>query len=148
MAIRLPMRLLIAGIGSLLLGTEALAMDDTTGNSGAQGAATSAAAAPAQPVDPVVANDPEFMAAFDSQYTTAWGDGAIPAKYKELSGVTLSVVIRCEGCIRHHVRMAVSHGATRREIAEAMRLGLVAGGSAGIPTMRQGYQALDESERH
>ena len=148
MAITFPKRVLLGALLSLLIGTEALAMDGTSPETGAQGAAAPAAAAPSQPVDPVVANDPDFMAAFDAQYSTAWGDGAIPAKYKELSGVTLSVVIRCEGCIRHHVRMAVSHGATRREIAEAMRLGLVAGGSAGIPTMRQGYQVLDEAERH
>lgn len=101
-------------------------------------------AANAAAQDPIRANDSQWMAVFDKQYAEAWAEGAIPAKYKELSGVTLSVVIRCEGCLEYHVHMAARHGAKRQEIVEALRLGIVAGGSAGTPSMKVAYTAMDE----
>jgi AhpD family alkylhydroperoxidase len=93
--------------------------------------------------DPVTSNDAAFMATFSSQYKLAWGNGAIPAKYKELTGITVSVVLRCEPCLTHHINMAVRAKAGRSEVTEAMRLGLVAGGSAGLPVMQTGYTTLD-----
>ena len=101
---------------------------------------------PATPAseDLLTKNDAEFVAGFDKLYSQTWGDGAIPQKYKELSGVTLSVVTRCEGCLTHHVRMAAKAGATGKEAIEAMRIGLLSGGSITIPTVRVGYKALLE----
>ena len=93
--------------------------------------------------DPIVTNDPEFMAVFSQQYRSAFGEGAIPAKYKQLSGATLSVVLRCEECLRYHVLLAIQLGASRQEIVEALRIGLLAGGSAGMPTMGAAYAVMD-----
>ena len=93
--------------------------------------------------DPVSANDAAFMATYSSQYKLAWGDGAIPAKYKQLTGITVSVAIRCEPCLAHHINMAVRAKAGRSEVIEAMRLGLVAGGSPGLTVMDGGYATLD-----
>ncbi len=97
--------------------------------------------------DPIVTNDPEFMAIVGQQYKRAFGDGgAIPAKYKQLSGATLSVVVKCEDCLRYHVQMAINLGATRQEIVEALRIGLLAGGSAGMPTMGAAYPLMDQAK--
>lgn len=102
-------------------------------------AATSPAAAP----DPIVTNDPAFMATFSQQYKAAFGEGAIPAKYKQLSGATLSVVVKCEECLKYHVQQAIKLGANRQEIVEALRIGLLTGGSAGMPTMGAAYVEMD-----
>ena len=99
----------------------------------------------AAPQDPVVTNDPAFMAVFTQQYRSAFGEGAIPAKYKQLSGATLSVALRCEECLRSHVQSAIQLGASRQEIVEALRIGLVAGGSAGLPTMGAAYAVMDDA---
>lgn len=97
--------------------------------------------------DPIVANDPEFMATFGQQYKRAFGEGgAIPAKYKQLSGATLSVALKCEDCLRYHVQMAINLGATRQEIVEALRIGLLAGGSAGMPTMGAAYPLMEAAK--
>lgn len=104
-----------------------------------------AADAKAPPQDPIVVNDPAFMATFSSQYKAAFGEGAIPAKYKQLSGATLSVVVKCEECIRYHVQAAIKLGATRQEIVEALRIGLLTGGSAGMPAMGAAYAVMDEA---
>ena len=93
--------------------------------------------------DPIVTNDPAFMAVFNQQYKAAFGEGAVPAKYKQLSGATLSVVVKCEECLKYHVQMAIKLGATRQEIVESLRVGLLTGGSAGMPTMGVAYAEMD-----
>jgi AhpD family alkylhydroperoxidase len=96
--------------------------------------------------DPVAANDPAFMSTFTQQYRDAFANGAIPAKYKQLSGVTLSVVLKCEECLKSHVQMAIKLGATRQEIVESLRIGLLTGGSAGLPTMGVAYSVMDDAK--
>ena len=95
-------------------------------------------------IDLLDANDADFVAGFDKLYEKTWGEGAIPAKYKELIGVTLSVVIRCEPCLAYHVKMALAAEATKAEFVEAMRIGILSAGSATIPTARYGYRVLRE----
>lgn len=99
----------------------------------------------AQQADPIATNDPAFMATYTQQYRDAFANGAIPAKYKQLSGVTLSVVIKCEECLKSHVQSAIKLGAGRQEIVEALRIGLLTGGSAGLPTMGAAYSVMDEA---
>src|SRR5438552_15498809 len=95
-------------------------------------------------VDLIEANDADVIAGFDKLYTQTWGEGAIPAKYKELTGVTLSVVIRCEPCLAYHIKMALAAKATKPEFVDAIRLGILSAGSATIPTARYGYVVLRE----
>jgi len=95
-------------------------------------------------VDLLDANDADFAAGFDKLYTQTWGEGAIPAKYKELTGVTLSVVIRCEPCLSYHIKRALAAKATKAEFVEAIRIGILSAGSATIPTARHGYRVLRE----
>jgi AhpD family alkylhydroperoxidase len=89
-------------------------------------------------------NDAEFAAGFDRLYSQTWGEGSIPRKYKELCGASLSVVTRCEVCLIYHLKTAAKAGATGQEAIEAMRIGLLSGGSITIPTVRAGYKALHE----
>jgi AhpD family alkylhydroperoxidase len=107
----------------------------------------SARAAPTTvPQDPIVTNDPAFMGVFGEQYKATFGDGAIPAKYKQLSGATVSVVVKCEECLTYHVALAIKLGATRQEIVEALRIGLLTGGSAGMPAMGAAYGVMDAAK--
>ena len=74
---------------------------------------------------------PGVMGAFTELHREATKDGAISAKMKELMMVALSVGLRCESCIRFHVRAVVKHGASRQEILEATSSAiLMAGGPA------------------
>ena len=81
-----------------------------------------------EPVDLLEASDPEFIAAFDTLYALTWGASAIPAKYKELTGVTLSIANRCDPCLVYHIRMALAAGATRGEFVESIRLAILSSG--------------------
>lgn len=86
--------------------------------------------------------DPAFTEGFHNMYATTWGEGAIPKKYKELTGVSISVVERCESCLRFHLRNAKEAGASAKEMGEALRIGLLTGGSITLPIMRSGYEEI------
>ena len=45
---------------------------------------------------------------------------AIPNKYKELIGIGISAVTKCQYCIFFHTQMAILFGATPEEIEEAV----------------------------
>jgi AhpD family alkylhydroperoxidase len=107
-------------------------------------AGPSPTASPTLKPDPIETNDPEYSAKFDSLYEKTWGGGAIPEKYKQLTGVSISIVERCDTCLGWHIKQAVRLGAKKDELVEAIRLGLLTGGSITIPTVRRAYELLDD----
>ena len=74
----------------------------------------------------------------------AYEDGAVPKKYKELTGLSVSLALRCNDCVLYHIDQAYKSGCTKAEIIESMNIALVIGGSIVIPHLRFGMQALNE----
>ena len=70
-------------------------------------------------------------------------DGALPAKTKELLGLTASMVLRCDDCIAYHIDQCVKAGCSDEELWEAMDVALIVGGSIVIPHLRRGVEFLD-----
>lgn len=71
-------------------------------------------------------------------------EGAVPAKYKELMGLTASACLRCDDCINYHIIQAYRLGVSRPEQEEAINVALVVGGSIVIPHLRRAYELLAE----
>lgn len=71
-------------------------------------------------------------------------EGTIPAKYKELMGLVVSMGLRCDDCINYHIIQSYRLGATRPEQEEAINVALIVGGSIVIPHMRRAYELLTE----
>jgi AhpD family alkylhydroperoxidase len=78
--------------------------------------------------------------------TQAYADGVLPAKTKELMGLTASMVLRCDDCIAYHVIRSREEGCSRADLFEAFNVALVVGGSIVIPHMRRAVALLDEME--
>ncbi len=76
--------------------------------------------------------------------THAYTDGALPARTKELMGLTASMVLRCDDCIAYHVIRCREEGCTRADLFEAFNVSLVVGGSIVIPHLRRAVALLDE----
>ncbi|MFZ1916756.1 MAG: carboxymuconolactone decarboxylase family protein [Terriglobales bacterium] len=74
----------------------------------------------------------------------AYLEGAVPAKYKEMMGLTASACLRCDECIQYHIIQSYRLGATRAEQEEAVNVALVVGGSIVIPHLRRAYELLTE----
>lgn len=61
----------------------------------------------------------------------AYRDGAVPAKYKLLAAMAISIAIRCEPCIRAYVRMACELGISQEELIEFLEVAMVMQGCPG-----------------
>lgn len=78
--------------------------------------------------------------------TQAYQDGVLPAKTKELMGLSASMVLRCDDCVAYHVIRCREEGCSRAELFEAFNVALVVGGSIVIPHLRRAVALLDEME--
>ena len=78
--------------------------------------------------------------------TNAYQAGALPVKTKELMGLVASLVLRCDDCIRYHVRQC-ARGGLRGKVQEAFAVGLVVGGSIVIPHLRRANVRMDGVQR-
>ncbi len=73
--------------------------------------------------------------------------GVLPAKTKELLGLVASLVLRCEDCIDYHLVNCYKNEVSDEELAEALTVGLIAGGSITIPHLRRAYASWDELKK-
>ena len=71
-------------------------------------------------------------------------EGELPQKTRELLGLVASLVLRCDDCVKYHLVEARAKGNTRKEIVEAMSIGLVVGGTIVVPHMRRAIEFLDD----
>jgi AhpD family alkylhydroperoxidase len=71
---------------------------------------------------------PEAHLGFSSLFSKVMKDGSLSLKEKELIIVGISVTIRCEPCIRIHVKKALEAGAKPEQILEAASVAVVMGG--------------------
>ena len=85
-----------------------------------------------------------FFREFGALDDGAYAEGAIGKKHKELMGLAISVTTRCHECVLYHLDGSRNEGASRREIVEAIKIGVVAGGSITFPTARFAFAALDD----
>lgn len=89
--------------------------------------------------------DPEFMRARAPLSTLSFGEGKeLSIKHKEMVIIGILAFRGREDGVVSHMRRAVEHGATKRELLEAVQAAAVPGGG---PTLSTGVQALMELER-
>lgn len=75
--------------------------------------------------------------------TTAYQDGALDAKTKEMLGLVASMVLRCDDCIKYHVQEGFKLGLTEAELMEVMGIANLVGGTIVIPHSRRAVEFWD-----
>ncbi len=75
--------------------------------------------------------------------TSAYKDGALDAKTKELLGLVVSTVLRCNDCIDYHLLQCVEAGWSDEELYDALNVALIVGGSIVIPHLRHAVETID-----
>jgi AhpD family alkylhydroperoxidase len=63
---------------------------------------------------------PETEAAFQAFSQKVFAEGALSVKIKQLIAVAVAHVTQCPYCIKGHTKAALRHGATDKEIVEAI----------------------------
>ena len=87
---------------------------------------------------------PEVYAGYAALQRAAMGDGALPAKVKELIALAISATRECDGCVVAHARSAVRMGVTAEEVAEAMGVVISMNGGPGTVWGPRAYAAFEE----
>ena len=71
---------------------------------------------------------PDVRNAFTDLQKIVHKDGALPAKFKEIICIVVSILEPCEECIVYHTKQALTLGASREEIMDACSVAIVMGG--------------------
>lgn len=65
-------------------------------------------------------------------------------KMRELMSLAVAVTLRCDGCIAVHTEAALSHGASREEIAEALGVAVAVNAGAALVYSTRVMDAVKE----
>jgi AhpD family alkylhydroperoxidase len=82
-------------------------------------------------------------AAFLELEKAAYADGVLPRKVKELIAVGISVVRDCESCMQWHIEQAAKAGASKREVLEAVEVGIEMGGGPATVSARFALEVME-----
>ena len=76
--------------------------------------------------------------------TKAFQEGALDVKTKELLGLVASLVLRCDDCVKYHLEACHGAGLNDKEVAEALSISTLVGGTIVIPHLRRAYEYWDQ----
>ena len=86
----------------------------------------------------------DFFKIFGQLDDKVYTDAAIPKKYKELTGLSISVLSRCNECILYHMQECIKQKANKSEIIDAIKIGVIGGGSITFPNARYAMEIIHE----
>ena len=72
--------------------------------------------------------------------TNAYTEGAIDVRAKELIGLSCSLVLRCDDCVKYHLGRCKEVGLSQEEVQEAMGIATLIGGTIVIPHLRRAFE--------
>ncbi|WP_226389750.1 carboxymuconolactone decarboxylase family protein [Penaeicola halotolerans] len=97
----------------------------------------------------IMAADNKVIKRFFNLDTNAYAAGAIDVKTKEMLGLSCSMVLRCDDCIKYHLGKCHEVGLTKEEIFEVFSIATLIGGSIVIPHLRRAvayWEALENEK--
>lgn len=92
----------------------------------------------------IMAADNKVLKRIFNLDTNAYAEGTLDIKTKELIGLTCSMVLRCDDCIKYHLGKAKEANISDEQIIEAMAIANLVGGTIVIPHLRRAMEYLEE----
>lgn len=92
----------------------------------------------------IMAADNKVLKRIFNLDTNAYAEGTLDIQTKELIGLTCSMVLRCDDCIKYHLGKAKEAGLSDEKIIEAMAIANLVGGTIVIPHLRRAMEYLEE----
>lgn len=92
----------------------------------------------------ILASDSLIIKRIFNLDTNAYTEGALDVRSKELIGLTCSLVLRCDDCVRYHLGKCREIGLTTAEVNEAMGVATLVGGTIVIPHLRRAFEYWEE----
>ena len=75
--------------------------------------------------------------------TNAFAEGALNVRTKELIGLSNSLVLRCDDCVKYHLGKCHEIGISTDEVQEALSIACLIGGTIVIPHLRRAFEYWD-----
>lgn len=72
--------------------------------------------------------------------TNAYAEGVLDVRTKELIGLTCSLVLRCDDCVKYHLGKCKEANFKTEEVNEAMGVATLIGGTIMIPHLRRAFE--------
>ncbi len=79
--------------------------------------------------------------------TNAFAAGAVDVRTKEMVGLSSSMVLRCDDCVRYHLGKCHELGVTTAEIYEIFSIANLIGGTIVIPHLRRAVEYWEALEK-
>ncbi|WP_338764237.1 carboxymuconolactone decarboxylase family protein [Bernardetia sp. ABR2-2B] len=92
----------------------------------------------------IMAADNKVLKRIFNLDTNAFAEGTLDIKTKELIGLTCSMVLRCDDCVKYHLGKAKEAGISDEQIIEAMAIANLVGGTIVVPHLRRAMEYLEE----
>jgi AhpD family alkylhydroperoxidase len=94
--------------------------------------------------DKIMASDSLIVKRIFNLDTNAYAKGHLDVKSKELIGLTCSLVLRCDDCVKYHLEKCKEVGLSTDEVQEAMGVATLIGGTIVIPHLRRAFEFWEE----
>lgn len=92
----------------------------------------------------IISSDSLILKRIFNLDTNAYAEGHLDVRSKELIGLTCSLVLRCDDCVRYHLGKCRDLGFTTGQINEALGLATLVGGTIVIPHVRRAFEFWEE----
>ena len=86
----------------------------------------------------------DFFKKFSALDNETYQANVLDKRQKELIGLTISIMSRCEECILYHLEECQKADVTRDEVKEVVKMTVIGGGSVLYPFARKVLKLLDE----
>ncbi len=83
--------------------------------------------------------------------TNAFAEGDLDVKTKEIIGLSCSMVLRCDDCVKYHLGKCHELGFSTKQVFEAFSIANLIGGTIVIPHLRRAveyWESLQEEGKH
>lgn len=88
-------------------------------------------------------SDSLILKRFFNLDSKAFHPGHLDQKTKELTGLGISLAMRCDDCVKYHIGAAIDAGVKKEEIIEIFEIATLIGGTIVIPHLRRAFEFLD-----
>lgn len=92
----------------------------------------------------IMASDSLIVKRIFNLDTNAYAKGHLDVRSKELIGLTCSLVLRCDDCVKYHLGKCKEVGLSTNEVQEAMGVATLIGGTIVIPHLRRAFEFWEE----
>jgi AhpD family alkylhydroperoxidase len=90
--------------------------------------------------DKIVGSNNKILKRIFNLDTNAFAEGSVDKKTKEMIGLSSSMVLRCDDCVRYHLGKCFELGVTEEQVFEVFSIANLIGGTIVIPHLRRAVE--------